>query len=700
VSSDATGAILQIEHLTVSFKTEAGRLRAVDDVSLAIAKGEIHGLVGESGSGKSSIASAITGLLAPNAIVESGRILLAGEDLLKKSEAELRQIRGDRLAIVFQNPLTSLTPSVRVGEQIAEVVRVHKHLSRADAWTRALELLASVGIPQVEMRARQYPHQLSGGMQQRALIAVALACDPNVLIMDEPTTALDVTTEANLLDLVTDLKRRINAAILYITHDLGVVARVCDRVTVLYASRILEEGSVEEIFYEPRHPYTIGLLASVPRPTATCADKRLAAIPGRIPQLSALTRACAFGPRCPFPADGCDDRPQPLVRIGSLRNVRCERSDKVLGSAWPTPGGGSVSIRSIGHEVLVRAEGLSKTYRESGWLAGFSVRRGGPLGIRMVRRPNPVFAVDGVTFELRKGETFGLVGESGCGKSTLGRMLVRLIDPSGGTITFGGVKLDPLEGHALRAARRSFQIVFQNPESSLNPRHRIGEILSRPLIVFGVTEKGRVQARVAELLRMVQLPAEYAARYPHELSGGEKQRAGIARALATDPRFIVCDEPVTALDVSVRASVLNLLSDLQARLGLTYLFIAHDLGVIRHVADRVAVMYLGRVCESGATADVFAPPHHPYTRALLSAIPMPDPILARGMRRIRLSDNVAPPRSRSGCIFSGRCPVRIGAICDEVSPPVRSPRPGHAIYCHHELPVLLESSDAQLADVA
>jgi len=646
--------VLQIEHLTVSYETGAGRVRAVDNVSLEVQRGEVLGLVGESGSGKSTIASAITRLLAANAVVEAGRILLSGDNLLTKSEAELRVIRGNRLAIVFQNPLSSLTPSVRVGEQIAEVLRVHKGLNKEEARARAIDLLASVGIAEATIRAEYYPHQLSGGMQQRALIASALACDPDLLIMDEPTTALDVTTEANILDLVTDLKHRVNAGILYITHDLGVVARVCDRVTVLYASQVLEEGSVDEVFYSPRHPYTVGLLASVPRPTRVLRHKHLASIPGQIPRLSAVKSDCVFGPRCPFAANGCKDRPQKLSRVDLSRQVRCERNAEVVGAEWPELEDHYAVAAQSSDEILVRTERLSKVYRDEGWLARLSVQLGGPLGIKVALQDHRVVAVDGISLDIRKGETFGLVGESGCGKSTLGRMLVKLVDPSGGSVFFDGNDLNQLEGQALRSQRRSFQIVFQNPESSLNPRHRVGEILSRPLVVFGLADPSRLGERVSELLRTVQLPAEYASRYPHELSGGEKQRIGIARAVATQPRFIVCDEPVTALDVSVRASILNLLTSLQAELGLTYLFIAHDLAVIRHIADRVAVMYLGRVCESGPVADVFAPPHHPYTRALLSAIPVPDPVRARQTKRVRLPDQIAAPKSRNGCIFRDR----------------------------------------------
>jgi peptide/nickel transport system ATP-binding protein len=680
-------SVLCVEHLTVSYRSGDAAFRAVDDLSLVLRRGEVLGLVGESGSGKSTVAAAIMRLLAPNAVIESGRILLDGEDLMIKPEEEMRRIRGDRIAIVFQNPLLSLTPSIRIGKQIAEVLRVHRALTPPAAHRRVIELLHSVGIPEPEIRSCQYPHQLSGGMQQRVLIAIALACDPAVLIMDEPTTALDVTTEANVLDMVLELKQRVETSILYITHDLGVVARLCDRVAVLYASQLLEQGTVDECFYAPRHPYTKGLLASVARHGPLARGRRLAAIPGRIPQLSALPAGCVFGARCPFVAGGCADRRQPPREE---RHVRCERAESLSGLAWPERASSTSTRRDPGEGSLVRAVSLVKTYPEPGRFFGFALRQGGALGLRVIRAQRSLLAVDGVSLEVRKGETLGLVGESGCGKTTLGRMLVRLIDPTAGRALFDEVDLIGLGGRALRAKRRDLQIVFQNPDSSLNPRRRVGSILARSLRVFGLAEGEQMAERVGGLLRMVHLPAEYATRYPHELSGGEKQRVAIARALATRPRFIVLDEPVTALDVSVRASILNLLIDLQAALGLTYLFIAHDLALIRAIADRVAVMYRGRLCEIGLASDVFAPPQHPYTRALLSAMPIADPSKARHVARIRLADPGSISMSPRGCIFHDRCPIKIGAICEEVAPPARFPKPGHAILCHHELSTLRE----------
>jgi len=680
---------LAVEQLTVTYAGEGGRVLAVDDVSFAIQRGEVLGLVGESGSGKSTVASAIIGLLAANATVQSGRLLIDGQDLRALSPEALRRLRGDRLAMVFQDPLSSLTPSIRVGEQIAEVLRVHRGLSTAAAERRAVDLLASVEVPDPPLRARAYPHQLSGGMQQRVLIAMALACEPDVLIMDEPTTALDVTTEATILDLVADLKRRVRAGILYITHDMGVVARLCDRVAVLYAGQLLEEGSVEEIFDRPRHPYTKGMLAAIPRLDRAHPGKRLPAIPGGIPRAGDLPAGCVFGPRCPFAAGGCAERRQPPREPWA---VRCERAEELTGMSWPDAvpdNGGAVTDRlGSGPAPLVRAEALVKEFPQRGRWTDWRIDRGGPLGIRVARTRRAVRAVDGVSLDLRPGETLGLVGESGCGKTTLGRMIVRLIEPTAGDVIFGGTSLIALGRRALRRRRREFQIVFQNPDSSLNPRRRIGEILARPLIVFDRAGRKPLPAAIGALLRMVQLPEEYAGRYPHELSGGEKQRVAIARALATQPRVVVLDEPVTALDVSVRASVLNLLMALQAERGLPYLLIAHDLAVVRQVADTVAVMYRGRLCEVGPTDAVFVPPFHPYTRALLSAIPIPEPATARHTARIRLAEMGAAATSGRGCSFSPRCPARIGALCDEVTPPQRILDRGHTIACHHDVVTL------------
>jgi peptide/nickel transport system ATP-binding protein len=672
--------LLAISALGVRYRAAGGAVTALSDVSLEVGRGRTLAVVGESGSGKSTIALALMGLLAPEAEVTAARLAYDGLDLLRLEGEARRRLRGRRMALVFQDPFAVLNPSIRVGEQIGEGLVHHRGLAPPAARARAVELLAEVGIAGAEAVAGAYPHELSGGMRQRALIAGALAAEPDFLILDEPTTALDVTVEAQILDLLEDLQARRGLSMLFITHNLGVVRRVADEVAVLYAGEVVERGETRAVFERPRHPYTKGLLAAIPRLDA--ARRRLASIPGRLPDLRALPAGCRFAPRCPFAAAPCG-APQALAAIED-RLVRCARAAEPAALAWPPAGPDGPAAGEVvpsperpapdGGRAVVEARDVAKTFRLTRGLAALSFE-----GWRPVLRPVRVKAIDGVSLAIGRGEVVGLVGESGSGKTTLGRALLRLVDPDRGEIRIAETEVARLPQRSLADMRRAAQIVFQNPDSSLNPRKTIGEIVARPLQRFAVVPPGEVAARVAHLLDLVRLPPHFGARYPHQLSGGEKQRVGIARALATEPRFIVCDEPVSALDVSVQAAIVNLLAELRDRLAVAYLFISHDISVVAHLADRIAVMYRGRIVETGTVAEVMRPPFHPYTEALLSAVPDVD-----GRREGRIRLPLEPRRSlvAGGCVFAGRCPRRIGEICDRADPPQIALSPTHHLACH------------------
>ena len=678
--------VLRVEDLRTVFSTPSGLLRAVDGVSFDIPPGAALGLVGESGSGKSTVALSILRLLGPGGRIAGGRILFRGEDLLAARPDELQKLRGNRLATVFQDPLTTLTPSLPVGEQIAETLVVHRGSSQRAAWERSVELLGQVGVPDAASRARQYPHQLSGGMRQRVSIAIALSCEPDLLILDEPTTALDVTVQAQILELLDRLRRERRLSMLFISHDLGVIAQVCDAVCVLYGGRVVEQAPIEALFRSPLHPYTKGLLACVPGLEGG-AKRRLPHIPGRVPDLADPPPGCVFEPRCPFAETRCRE-PQLLHTVDRGRRVACWRFDTLAGLGWPAaPPTPLVEARPAVGSALTTI-GLSKEYALTGFWESVRIVRDGRALPRLRWDSRRLSAVDDVSLLLNPGETLGLVGESGCGKSTFSRMVVGLVPPTRGEIRMNGRRVDPVAGGDRRGFRRNVQIVFQDPDSSLNPRKRVGEILGRPVVLYGLARGRRVGERVDELLHAVGLPPGYVTRYSYQLSGGEKQRVGIARALAAEPRFVVCDEPVSSLDVSVRASILNLLGDLQRQLGLAYLFIAHDLAVVRQICDRVAVMYRGRICEQGTVDEIFAPPHHPYTWALLSAVPVPDPG-ARARPRARLGGSVTGRRpGQPGCVFEDRCPVKIGPVCEDTTPPRLDVSSTHWIACHHPVSVL------------
>ncbi len=555
---------------------------------------------------------------------------LGAHDLLSVQRAELRAMRGPEMAMIFQEPMTSLNPAFTVGNQIAESVRAHQKVSRARARARAVEMLDRVGIPDPARRAQDYPHAFSGGMRQRAMIAMALANDPRLLIADEPTTALDVTIQAQIVELLRVLQRDNDMAIIFVTHDLGVVADVCDRVVVMYAGQVVEESSLDPLFARPRHPYTAGLLASMPQ--STPPGSLLTVIPGQVPTPDAWPAGCRFADRCEHREPACDEMPVAWVLAGD-RGVRCRRADvlELAGSAHVEHTSGA-RVDAPGAEApLVEVTGLRKEF---------------PVASAVLRREiGTVRAVDGIDFSIRAGETLGLVGESGSGKSTVARLLLRLLEPTAGTVRVADAEVSALGKRELRHARRDMQMVFQDPYSSLDPRQTVAETIGEPMEVHLGLSRSERDERVRTLLARVGMGPHALRRYAYEFSGGQRQRIAIARALALDPRLVVLDEPVSSLDVSTQSQVINLLTDLQERLGLTYLFIAHDLSVVRHLSNRIAVMYLGRIVEQGPAEEIYTRPRHPYTEALLSAIPVPDPAYQR--TRGRGSCCAAMSRARS-----------------------------------------------------
>ncbi|MGH2560812.1 MAG: dipeptide ABC transporter ATP-binding protein [Thermomicrobiales bacterium] len=659
----------------MTYLARDGAVPAVRDVSFTIGQGETFGLVGESGSGKSTVALAIMNYLGASGRAR-GAIRYAGRDVLTLPAAELRRLRGAKIAMVYQDPMSALNPAITVGDQIGEPLRLHHGLSGEEAFARAVEMMRRTQIPDPEINAHRYPHQLSGGMQQRVVISMALINNPDLLILDEPTTGLDVTTEATILDLIAELRREFNSAILFITHDLGVIAQVSDRIGVMYAGELVEIGATTRIFARPRHPYTLALLSTAPKLTATTTDARLSPIAGRLPDLASLPPGCVFAPRCGFAQQHCHAaQPSLLATDEAAHHAACFFWDTL-----PAPGQGqsarTVRQRSSGGEAILDASEVKIHFGERTFVE------------LITRKPAaPVRAVDGMSLTLHRRETVGLVGESGSGKTTFGKALVRLYDPTSGTLTIGGADVTRLTAAQDHELRKRAQFIFQNPDSALNPRKRVGEIIARPLRLYRLTPDAEIPKRVVELLELVQLRPEFSQRLPHELSGGEKQRVGIARAFAAEPDIIVADEPLSALDVSVQASILNLLVDLQERFGTAYLFISHDLGTVRHLCDRVVVMYLGNVYETGSVGQVFTPPYHPYTEALLSAIPIPDPGVSRD--RIRLEGPVpSPRRPPTGCKFHPRCPRKWGTICEQEPPPAQEAAPGHVIHCHRPLETL------------
>ncbi|MET0283344.1 MAG: ABC transporter ATP-binding protein [Polyangiales bacterium] len=648
-----TSALLKVDQLAVRFGTEAQPLLAIDDVSFEVGAGETVCLVGESGSGKTLTALSVLRLeQQQRATLIGGVVHFEGADLAKARNAQLEDLRGRRIGMVFQEPMTAFDPVFTIGDQLVETMLRHLPLTRRQAYARAEALLARVHIPDPALRMRQIPDQLSGGMRQRAMIAMALACDPALLIADEPTTALDVTIQAQILALLKELQRDSGMGILLITHDLGVAAQMADRVVVMYAGRVVEEGSASQIFRTPRHPYTRGLLSSAVEPDSERGSE-LPAIRGQIPRLDALPTGCRFHPRCDHASERCR-MTEPDLTAG----LACFHPDE---TAPPKP---RVRLRVVPVEAhtLVEARGLSKWFEHrTGWFAPAS----------------RVHALDDVSLSIRAGETFGLVGESGCGKSTFGRALLMLDPAQRGEVYFEGQRV----GDEPRT-RRNMQMIFQDPYGSLDPRWTVGRLIAEPLVAQRIGDVRTREAKVAEMLELVGLPASSAARHPHEFSGGQRQRIGIARALAVEPRFVVADEALSALDLSVQAQIINLWTELRARLGLTALFIGHGLHVVRHLSDRIGVMYLGRLVEIAPADALFAAPAHPYTRMLLDAIPVADPGARPETTPIgELPSASAPP---SGCHFHPRCPAATDR-CKAERPLLREPVEGRGVACHFPL---------------
>ncbi|MCZ7656630.1 MAG: ABC transporter ATP-binding protein [Xanthobacteraceae bacterium] len=660
--------LLEVVDLHVHFSTSRGIVRAVEGLSLDVKRGEVVAVVGESGSGKSVSALAIMRLLPRHTSrIPHGRILFQGRDLLGLDDEAMREIRGRDISMIFQEPMTSLNPILTIGLQICEPLQIHLAMTAAQARARAVELLQLVGITDPERRLDQYPHQFSGGMRQRVMIAIGLACNPKLIIADEPTTALDVTIQAQILELMKDLSRKLDIALIIITHNLGVVARYADRVVVMYAGQMVEEGDADAVFHRPRHPYSMGLLRSVPRLDRPRGVK-LETIEGLPPNAAKPPEGCRFAARCPYRLPVCE-QPPPLAATDTGALSRCHRHAEIAAGriAWAASGGEVQAGTGATSEPILSVRHLTKHFEV----------RSGLRGVKSVVR-----AVEDVSFDIHAGETLGLVGESGCGKTTVGRLILRLEDPTSGEIRFRGTDLAEASAGEMKAIRRKVQVIFQDPYSSLNPRMTVGQIIAEPLHVYRLVPAGGTAAdRVAELLQQVGLRGEMAARYPHQLSGGQRQRVGIARALAMEPSFIVCDEAVSALDVSIQGQIINLLEELQRSHGLAYLFIAHDLAVVRHISTRVVVMYFGRVMEVADRDTLYREPLHPYTRLLLDAAPVPDPTIEKGRapRLIQgeLPSHTAPP---PGCVFSTRCPLA-SRECSETVPPLAAKRPGHFAAC-------------------
>ncbi len=664
-------ALLSIRGLRVEYRTSRGTVAAIPEFSLEIGAGESFGLVGESGCGKSTLIMAIMGYMGRNGSVPRGQIIFEGQDLVTASPEALRKLRGGRIAIVYQEPATALNPSMTIGAQLMEVPIAHTGASRAEARARTAQVLLDVHLPDPDSVMRRYPHQLSGGQKQRVVIAMALLANPALLLLDEPTTGLDVTVEATVLDLLNELRQKYGTALFYISHNLGVIAQVCDRIGVMYAGKLVEDAPAADLFANPCHPYTRGLLASLPRPGADKRSHPLVAISGVVPSAGRAPESCGFLTRCPYAQPGlCDKAVVPLRDTGGAHLVRCARwqdlpAEQVAAAPGPQA---AVAGRT---DIVMDAHDVSRVF---------------PVGRRKL------LANDRLNMAAQRGHVLAVVGESGSGKSTFAKVLAGLDSATGGSLRIMGDDVAKIPVRRRTAKQvAAVQMVFQNPDGTLNPSHPVGWPLARSLRKFGIaTSKADIEARVTALLDMVRLPSSLRHALPRQLSGGQKQRIAIARAFAGNPELLVADEPVSALDVSVQAAVINLLLRIQAEQGTTLVFISHDLGLVRYLADEVVVMYLGQVMEAGPVAAIFEPPYHPYTEALLSAVPVPDPSIKT--KRIRLQGEIPSPLNvPAGCRFATRCPRKLGAVCDTTPPPKRDNRDGHIIHCHIPLEQLAQT---------
>ena len=660
---------ISMKNLSVGYDSRSGKtIEVLRNVSLEISRGESIGLVGESGSGKSTLALAAMGYFKRGLRVLDGSAHFDGIDMLALDRDALQKIRGGRLALIPQNSGQSLTPTMRIGQQLTEALRLHSDLASAQFSDRVVELLTQVRLPDPAALVSRYPHELSGGQQQRVAIAMALAGEPDALLLDEPTTGLDVTTQAHILELLRDLARDRNMAMLYVSHDLGAISRVCDRVAVMYAGEIVLTGSARQVLLTPCHPYAHGLLTSIPR----LNQARLPiALDGRPPMPGETISGCAFADRCALADDKCRSTSPELQPVATGENVRCFKSDMIakMPVSSRKPSRKDDLDAGAGGDAL-GMDHLAISYIKKDWLASL-LTPGTPL---------PPATVDGISITIEKGETLGLVGESGSGKSTILKAIAGLISPKEGRITLHGeTLLTPRVEDRTAVSLRQIQMIFQNPDDSLNPRHTVAQILAQPLRLYFGLHGDKLREASASLLESVRLGAHYLDRLPSQLSGGEKQRVAIARAFAAEPEIVLCDEVTSALDVSVQAAVLDLLDELKTRQGTTYIFVSHDLAVVKAISDRVAVLYQGRLCEIGPADAVYKAPFHPYTEVLLGAVLEPDPDVAPTLS----ADDVvefSPPAS--GCPFQRRCPRKLGRICDSETPPVREIAPGHLINCH------------------